>query len=155
MSGVRVKLKKEKSELCAKIKVTEGIVVPPRNEMFIKASLEGSFPRFAEGVVEGREVFMRKSSLIVPRCLVGLSNGTLFVPLTNFSDKAIKVERATHIGSLEASVPLSVVSKSDEICRPDLALPDHLQPLVENVSPTVSGGMKENIGKLLAESSRN
>ena len=141
-----IKLKRETSSVCARVQVSETTVIPPRSEKFVSAKLiDGKFASESEGLVEGTTQFKEKEQLDIPRCLVTVRNNEILVPITNFSNYEKKVKRDSVIADIESTFHLNNVSQSERKEKEEVKgpLPDHLKPLIDNISPNASEDLKK------------
>lgn len=75
------------------------VIVPPRTRQFITASV-GDGAEGMEGCVE--PLFPEKSSILMARSLNKITNGVMFVEVTNWTSKEIAVEKSHRVGTFEA-----------------------------------------------------
>ena len=159
LHGRAVKLCRESTSMCARIKVTDTVSVPPHSEMFVKAKVAGEWAESAEeGLIEPLTPSRSGNAFDVPRAMVKVSGGEIFVPVTNWSDHPFKIRSGTVVASLQTvDCPMTEQEKRDggdsdgQKVEGGSELPEPLKALLTSVHPEVSQETREDLKSLVEE----
>ena len=142
-----IKLFKLHSSQVAKIMVTEPINIPPASEAFITAKTD--YPLYEEIHMLEPSSISQKKGLLVAKSLINKTESSQ-VSVMNVTDKSIKLRPGDILGHA-CSVEEISEQETKPSCPSNMELPEHLKPLIENVSEDLSSDEKQQFVQLLIE----
>ena len=123
-----IELERNDSEKCARVKLSKRIVVPPESEMVVKAYVKGSHL---------------------------VSDSEVLCSVTNVTKKPVIVKQHTLVGSLTPVDNIkhfqSIDDKKASMPTGPNQVPQHLQPLLDSASETLTNKQQESLSALLIE----
>ena len=140
-----IRLFKRNSNQVAKILINKTTHVPPESELFVKASTD--YPLYeAMNLVEPLSS-NQKRGLLIARSLIN-NEGESKVSVLNLTDKPIKLKAGEVVGHVCSVEESSCTPKDPGDCG---TLPDHLKPLVDNLSDELTAEQKQQFSQLIHE----
>ena len=138
--------------------------IPPRHEMVIEGVLKNKqlTANLNEGLIESNTYLTNDTGLLVARSLVNLKQNTVPVRVANVSDQIVKIKKGTRLAKLESvkevcnfdkgeskqnDEHIAYVNKIEHSKLGDL--PEHLKPLVEKTSDSLSPTEHDEVTQLL------
>ena len=138
--------------------------IPPRHEMVIEGVLKDKqlTANLNEGLIESNTYLTNDTGLLVARSLVNLKQNTVPVRVANVSDQIVKIKKGTRLVKLESvkevcnfdkgeskqnDEHIAYVNKIEHSKLGDL--PEHLKPLVEKTSDSLSPTEHDEVTQLL------
>ncbi|MEW8548166.1 MAG: pol polyprotein, partial [Candidatus Thiodiazotropha sp.] len=140
-----IQLFKLNSSQVAKIVVSESVRVGPESEIFVPAHT--NYPLYRE--LNMIEPFSgnQKKGLLVARSLIN-NSGESVISVLNVTDKPIKLKSGDILGHV---CPVTENNLETYETPASTQVPEHLQPLIEEVSPELSPEEKREFGALISE----
>lgn len=123
----QVQLDKDYSPVCARVKLSKRVVIPPDSEVIIPGYAVGVKDTSVNNIVEPFQ-FLQEKGLLVARTLVNSEN--IQFSVANISNKPVRFEKHTTVATLQ---PVNIVQSNPkcESVADDLPeLPEHLQSLL-------------------------
>ena len=148
-----IELEHNDSEKCARVKLSKRIVAPPESEMVVKAYVKGShLVSDSEVMLEPYKVLGTKG-LLVSNSIVEPNN--VLCSVINVTKKPVIVKQHTLVGSL---TPVDNIKHFQSIDDEKASMPtgpnqvaQHLQPLLDSASETLTNEQQESLSALLIE----
>ena len=137
--NIVIKLSKQSNKHCALIRIKEKLVLPASSESVIQVKIPKNVKN-GDMLVEPN-MRLAKSGILVSSALVNTKDRQITVTAINCRDLDIPLKKNKVIGSIQSIKTISDPSelhKEDNTCQ----LPDHLQCLIDNVSPKISDEQK-------------
>ncbi|VDI04570.1 Hypothetical predicted protein [Mytilus galloprovincialis] len=145
---------KSLSSTCARVHLIETVHIPPNSEIFVHGEIRGHFLKDRDGCLEPLDEFRGSNQLLMPKSIIKMSDSTVILSVLNpTSERKI----------LKKNIQVASVSEIDEVMSCDLpdnsetyvhkenTIPDHLLPLVENVSPKLTKSEREQLADTVNE----
>ena len=134
-----VQLEREITRTCARIVLAKNVKVPPESEMLVLGKIEGEM-RDRVVLVEPMK-YLKGKNVLLARSLVDMENDNVVLSVLNVGNKSAKMNKNDAIG---------LVCETDKVCaeqtdKSELGssdLPEHLKPLLENVSESLNDARK-------------
>ena len=145
VKGGVIKLFKLHSTQVAKIVVTDKVKVPPSSETFLTAKTD--YPLYDELNMVEPSSNNWKRGLLVAKSLIN-QEGSSEISVMNLTDKPIKLRPGDILGH---ACPIEDLHYQDSEASLKTELPEHLKPLLENVSTDLSTNEKQQFTSLLVE----
>ena len=145
VKGGVIKLFKLHSTQVAKIVVTEKVKVPPSSETFLTAKTDN--PLYDELNMVEPSSNNWKRGILVAKSLIN-QEGSSEISVMNPTDKPIKLRPGDILGH---ACPIEDLHYQDSEASLKTELPEHLKPLLENVSTDLSINEKQQFTSLLVE----
>lgn len=142
----QVQLDKDYSPVCARVKLSKRVVIPPDSEVIIPGYAVGVKDTSVNNIVEPFQ-FLQKKGLLVARTLVNSEN--IQFSVANISNKPVRFEKHTTVATLQ---PVNIVQSNPkcESVTDDLPeLPEHLQSLFDRTSKCLTQEQKSTLFDLL------
>jgi transposase InsO family protein len=142
---------------CSRMRVTEEVVIPAFHEVLIKGYVDrrNGSGQNSVGVLEPVSSIMSEDGLLVAKTVVCVDkNRSIPVTVANVSNKDIVVQKGTTLGLIS---PLEAISETQELTGNKIGneelveLPEHLQPLIDNVSGELTDSEKKKLACLILE----
>lgn len=150
IKGQKITIKKEPNSTCAKVRLSDKICLPPQSEVLVDSYIDGKVQNDA-GLVEGTP-FVKHKGLMLAKTLINTeSDTTCRLIMLNLNKKAIMLNENTVIGLVNEVSPVVEQNESKilDIIEHDTALPEHLQPLLENASDKLTETEKGRLKDLI------
>jgi hypothetical protein len=162
-----IKLHRINDTRCARVQVTENVIIPPRHEMVISGKVSAnhwvSFRNI--GLVESIKSVHDNMGILIGKTLVSTNNSELPVRVANVSNDPIIIQKGSTIGILH---PVNEVTKYEVNTKETKndgqvsiviadnknyveLLPDYLKPLVKSVSDKLSENETNRFAKLISD----
>lgn len=144
----RFKLFRNKTNSCARIQVSETISIPPKSEYIFQTYVDKPFQ--GVGLVEPTKHLLSKG-LHVARSLCDPIQGAVTVSVLNIREKPVTIERETVVGTIESVNSISINHKptTNHSTQSNHEIPAHLQPMLDEIHPTLTESQKEQIKGLI------
>lgn len=142
----QVQLDKDYSPVCARVKLSKRVVIPPDSEVIIPGYAVGVKDTSVNNIVEPFQ-FLQEKGLLVARTLVNSEN--IQFSVANISNKPVRFEKHTTVATLQ---PVNIVQSNPkcESVTDDLPeLPEHLQSLFDRTSKCLTQEQKSTLFDLL------
>lgn len=142
----QVQLDKDYSPVCARVKLSRRVVIPPDSEVIIPGYAVGVKDTSVNNIVEPFQ-FLQEKGLLVARTLVNSEN--IQFSVANISNKPVRFEKHTTVATLQ---PVNIVQSNPkcESVADDLPeLPEHLQSLFDRTSKCLTQEQKSTLFDLL------
>ena len=148
-----IELERNDSEKCARVKLSKRVGVPPEFEMVVKAYVKGGhLVSDSEVMLEPYKVLGTKG-LLVSNSIVEPNN--VLCSVINVTKKPVIVKQHTLVGSL---TPVDNIKHFQSIDDEKASIPtgpnqvqQHLQPLLDSASETLTNEQQESLSALLIE----
>ena len=141
------------SQGCSTLRLQETISLPPGHEMVAMATTDIRYWSDLEpvGLIEPTPD-LGNIGLLIPRSVVRV-RPQIAVILTNPTDKSIGLQFGSTVGNLVSANIMSNGTVHTVSPKPDASenLPEHLQPLSDNVSESLTSDQKQQVEDLLAK----
>ena len=142
-----IKLFKLHSDKVAKILVAKSVNIPPESEMFLTARTD--YPLYQDMNMIEPVVGNQKRGLFIARSLFK-TDGKSQISVMNITDKSIKLKSGDVLGQVcPVTESHSHSDNSESSVVTDL--PEHLQPLLDNLSPDLTSDERQQFCCLLSE----
>jgi len=147
-------LHREKFDGCARVRVSESIIVPPNSQICVSGTVDGKWRDGTNGIVEPFKPFMDGNRLLMPKALVSLQQSSVTVALLNTSNEAIRVPVGTTVGELHK---VDKISKRldqpapNKLDKSPKVVPNHLQSLIDGAKDNLSVEQLEQVSEVVAE----
>ena len=141
-----VRLEKDYTSLCTRVKLSKKVVIPPDSEVIVPAYAVGVKDTSIKNLVEPFQ-FLQKKGLLVARTLVNPEN--IQFSVANISDKPIKFDKHTTVASLQ---PVNIVQSNPDcefVVDESTELPEHLHSLYDRSSKCLTQEQKSTLFDLL------
>ena len=158
-SAGKLKLFRQSSRVCARLRLEGMIDIPPHSEVFVKGYIDRTFPGTL-GVLEPDGGFMSQGVLI-GRTLIDTCKGEATIPIMNIKDKPFKITNEALMGTVQPVVKISRLDDCNQKGEPlgmgtpkvdkGDKLPDHLMPLVQGASENLSTTEKQRLTELIGD----
>ena len=150
ISDFSIKLSKNSSDRCARIKMVKTKTVPPNSELFVEAYVEGECPG-GQCLVEPTKLIDAKG-LMMARSLIDPGKGNVFVPVLNLLEKSVTIVGDSVIGNVHPVVEVNTVNsiKVVENSKSD-SFPPHLEIMVENLKPELNDKQIDELKQVICE----
>ena len=161
-----IPMKKESlQDTCARIRVEEDIVIPPRSEVTVTCQAEGKAKAIPTqfATVEPWDGYgrMARDSLFVGATLTDPAALRCFIPIMNTSDMDRCVRRGTTVGVMypatgvtavneESPADMTSTDRGSRGCEP-VELPAYLKPLMDGLSEDLSAVQRNQLAATLYE----
>ncbi|MEW8547985.1 MAG: retropepsin-like aspartic protease/reverse transcriptase, partial [Candidatus Thiodiazotropha sp.] len=145
VKGGVIKLFKLHSHQVAKIVVTENVKIAPCSEAFLAAKTD--YPLYEELNMLEPSPNSQKRGLLVAKSLIN-HEGSSQISVINITDKSIKLRPGDVLGH---ACPIQDLYIEDSEVSSETELPEHLRPLLENVSQELNTEEKQQFASLLSE----
>ena len=153
ISGNKIRLEKVSSSGCARIKLAKQTVLPPSSELLIEGYIVGGSPGCSEGLVEPA-VSLGNKGLMCARTVVDSSKANVCLSVINVSSKPVKLRQNTPLGTLQTFEQIYTVETPKQNTDKQTTateLPEHLKPLVEKASDSLTDEQKQSLTDLLIQ----
>ena len=153
ISGNKIRLEKVSSSGCARIKLAKQTVLPPSSELLIEGYIVGGSPGCSEGLVEPA-VSLGNKGLMCARTVVDSSKANVCLSVINVSSKPVKLRQNTPLGTLQTFEQIYAVETPKQNTDKQTTateLPEHLKPLVEKASDSLTDEQKQSLTDLLIQ----
>ena len=136
--------------VCARVHLLETIHVPPNSEVFVKGEVRGHY-QDQEGCLEPLLEFKGNNSLLIPKSVVKMSDSNVVLSVMNPTQDRKSLKKNIQVASV---FPIEkVVSGTDnpetQVSKHENKAPEHLRPLVQNVSSRLSTAEREQLAKVV------
>ena len=132
-----------------RVRVRETLTLDPSTETLVSCKADGDV-FVALGMVETHTTL--PTGVMTGRTLVDAARPSFHVLMANLSDKPVRLHSDTLVGMCEPVEVLDVHVDEKKKEKPGHGpFPEHLQELMDGVSPEVTGGDREQVQNLLAE----
>ncbi|XP_033730852.1 uncharacterized protein LOC117320354 [Pecten maximus] len=146
LEGQRVNLAVDGYNECAHVRLSEAVSIPASSEVHIRGYLDRPVAT-PEGLVEPSK-FLANQGLSMARTLVATEGKETCFSVLNLGRQDIRLHQNTVIGEFQGVVKVCEVSDS---CSEHSELPPHLVPLIDKLSPELSGVEKQDVTELVIE----
>lgn len=129
---------KSLSATCARVHLTETVHMPPNSEIFLQGEIRGNFFKDQEGYIEPLDEFRGSNDLLMPKSVIRTSNSNVVMSVLNPTPERKILRKNVQVASI---FPVDNVTSCDfqeptetPVSSEGNCIPEHLRPLVENVS---------------------
>lgn len=144
-------LLEKSSTLSKSVRLCKQVVVPANSELLVDCFLEGGRAAYSEGLIEPVSS-LGNEGLLCARTLVDPRTSCIVVSIMNINDRNVTLKQGQAVATLEAVTKIhSITPQTKSKHNTTRTLPEHLKPLVEGASTTLSEQEKERLTKLLID----
>ncbi|MES9884702.1 MAG: RNase H-like domain-containing protein [Sedimenticola sp.] len=143
-----VDLERNDSEKCARVKLSKGVIIPPDSEMVVRAYVKGQVTSDCEMMLEPFKTMGRKG-LLVSNAVVNPDSVQFSV--INVSKKPVQLKQHSLVGSLAPVTTVQQVDLQNDLKGHQTHVPEHLKPLLDQASDSLTCEQKQSLQKLIVE----
>lgn len=144
-NGSEIKLNKKQNQHCALIRLREKLVLPANSESVFQVNVPKNM-REDNMLIEPNGQ-LAKSGIVISNALVNAKENKVTISAINCRNNDVTLKKCKVIGNIQKVCQITeplALDKTDET-----EIPEHLQCLLDNVSPKVNEEQKQEIKKLL------
>ena len=149
----KIKLHKQNFEGCCRIQLCDKVTLPPQSETFVKTYTAQNCAAHLN-IVEPTNKYIDQG-LLISKTLVDTSQTQMTVSVLNVSNKSVTLKPNLTLGIIHPIEKISICDPLEdgkaEHKTPEAPLPEHLQPLVDNVSSELTGEEKQKLSSVVGE----
>ena len=140
-----IKLSRKNNQYCALIRLKEKLILPANTESIFTVTVPKNM-RENNMLIEPN-LQLAKHGILVSNAVVNAQDKNVLISAINCRNTDLTLKRNKVVGNIqsvkEISEPIDISQKEIE------RLPEHLQCMIDNVSPKINQGQKEKIKELL------
>ena len=140
------RLYKHSSNTCARIQITETVIVPPNSEKFAEGKIDFSCIQDRKiGIIETTS-YIKDMGCLLARSLVDPTQNKAVFAIVNLSDHAVKINSDSSEGTIQT---VEQVYTDEGESTSSLGLPVYLKDLVDNASDILTNAEQRQLSQLL------
>ncbi len=155
-----VTMHREQTSTCAHVRLADNVVIPPESQITVPGIVDSSAWKCkSDGILEPITKIMQDKMVVMPRALVSTKNDSVPMTLMNATSNYVTLKGNTSVAMLQKVCYVSESVSDKQVhsfhtvgsvkTGSKAKLPEFMQPLVDEVDPSVTDDQKDIIADKL------